>query len=155
MCHNKSIGVIGPNYIAQYCHIENLDVFSHRLHVRVFQIQSRTFFFFEHGSITDEFLDHGFTRLPACKISDLHSQLSVWRVHEVPTEGFSYFEWASHRRRKEKENEAVRGRNTLWQTAYLLIVPHFDFAVVVEPTVEKNIHGISMHRRKANDSTRC
>ena len=100
-------------------------------------------FFSEHGSITDEFLDHGFTRLPACKISDLHSQLSVWRVHEVPTEGFSYFEWASHRRRKEKENEAVRGRNTLWQTAYLLIVPHFDFAVVVEPKVEKiSIHGI-------------
>ena len=51
--------------------------------------------------------------------------------------------WASHRRRKEKENEAVRGRNALWQTAYLLIVRHFDFAVVVEPKVEKiSIHGI-------------
>ena len=47
--------------------------------------------------------------------------------------GFLFFEWASHRRRKEKENEAVRGRNTIWQTAFLLTVPHFDVAVVVEP----------------------
>ena len=69
----------------------------------------------------------------------------------MPTEGHSvglFFQWASHRRRIQKENEAVKGRGTLWQTAYLLIVPNVDFAVVVEPKVEKNIHGINMQTKK-------
>ena len=132
MCHKKSIGIIGPDYIAILPHRKPRRFLAPTACAYLQNTKSYVFFF-EHGSITDEFLDHGFTRLPACKISDLHSQLSVWRVHEVPTEGFSYFEWASHRRRKEKENEAVRGRNTIWQTAFLLTVPHFDVAVVVEP----------------------